>query len=439
MTMPPPGPSPEAPPAAPEPAPAPPPAVRLPRSLASFRHRNYRLYFAGQTLSLVGTFVQVTAMSWLAYHWTDLSQWTGAVQAASILPGFFLGPLGGALSERWPKRSLLYVTQTGMLVQALALAGLVLTGVRSPWPFLVAAAVNGLLNAVDVPARLAFLMEMVGREDLPNAIALNSLGFNVARIVGPVLGAGLLAGAERTLGPGGPSVCFFVNSLSFVAVLAALALMRLPGGPAPVPPHAADRSVRAAFAYVASRPRIALLLCLAGVLSVFGWSVMALLPAVAKVELHAGAQGYSWLLGSLGVGAMTSAFLVAHYGSVARRPGFIAAGVCLTVLGLVGLAGADTLAWAMSACVVLGAGLIMFFANSQSLVQLGAGDHNRGRVMGIWSMVISGGMPLGNLLAGAAADRTGNVPLVLCVLGLGCGSVALLVLLLFARRVWEKD
>jgi MFS family permease len=180
-------------------------------------------------------------------------------------------------------------------------------------------------------------------------------------------------------------------------------------------------------------------MCLAGVLSVFGWSVMALLPAVAKVELHAQAGGYSWLLGSLGVGAMTSAFLVAHYGSVAGRPRFIAAGVSLTVLGLVGLAGAATLPWAMAACVVLGAGLIMFFANSQSLVQLGAGDHNRGRVMGIWSMVVSGGMPLGQLLAGAAADRTGNVPLVLGALGLGCGSVALLVVGLFARRVWGKD
>src|SRR4051794_40803996 len=194
----------------------------------ALRHRNYRLYFCGQLVSLTGSWVQGAALVWLAYALTGASRWPALVSAAQVLPTCLLGAWGGSLADRRPKRALIFACQSGMLLLAVLLAALVLWGPRSPWPLLAVAAAGGLLNAIDLPARLAFVIEMVGRDDLPNAVALNSLQFNVARAVGPALGAWVLSAL-------GPVSCFLSNALSFVAVLLALALMRLPppeaGGP----------------------------------------------------------------------------------------------------------------------------------------------------------------------------------------------------------------
>src|SRR3954452_11307017 len=224
---------------------------RRPGTFRALRHRNYRLFFLGQMVSVVGSWVQLTALMWLAFHLTGTSRWPALVAAAQLLPGFVLGAWGGALADRLPLRALIFQTQTLLLVLALALAGLAFAGVATVWHLLAIAAASGVVNAVDLPARLAFLVEMVGKEDLVNAVALNSLLFNLARAAGPALGAWLLL-------HGGPAACFLLNALSYLAVLAALARMRV-AAPAQARPRG-GLSLLAGFRYVAAHPGLRLLL-----------------------------------------------------------------------------------------------------------------------------------------------------------------------------------
>jgi MFS family permease len=324
-------------------------------------------------------------------------------------------------------------------VLALLLSGLVLSGAATPWRLLAVACACGLVNAVDLPARLAFVIDMVGRDDLVNAVALNSMLFNAARLIGPAAGAVLLP----WLGPG---LCFLFNGLSFVAVLAALAAMRLPpagraGGVSPllavgraggVSPLLAERgtSLWAGFAYLARRPELLLLLALSAAMSFFGWPVQSLLPAVAREQLGCGTEGYAALLSAVGAGALVAALAVAAFGTRVRRGWFLGLGVALSASGLGGLALAERLPAALALCTLAGAGLILFFATSQAIMQLGSADHNRGRVMGIWSMLLSGAHPLGHLTAGLAADRWG-VPPVLGSEALGIAAAAAAVLLVW--------
>jgi MFS family permease len=401
-----------------------PPRWRL-DTFRALRHRNYRLYFVGQFISLTGTWLQAAALTWLAYDLTGQSRWPALVGAAQVLPTFVLGGWGGSLADRWPKRPLIFGAQALLLVLALLLAGLVLSGTATPWHLLAVAGACGLVNAVDLPARLAFVIEMVGRDDLVNAVALNSMLFNTARLVGPAASAILLP----WLGPG---LCFLFNGLSFVAVLAALAAMRLPpvGRAGGVSPLLAERgtSLWAGFAYLARRPELLLLLALSAAMSFFGWPVQSLLPAVAREQLGRGTEGYSALLSAVGGGALVAALAVASFGTRVRRGWFLALGVTLAAAGLGGLALVQRLPAALALCTLAGAGLILFFATSQAIMQLGSADHNRGRVMGIWSMILSGAHPLGHLTAGLAADRWG-VPPVLGSEALGIAAAAGVVLL----------
>lgn len=399
--------------------------TRMPPTFRALRHRNYRLYFFGQLVSLLGTLVQSTALMWLTYQLTRESGWTSLIAAVQVLPAFFLGPLGGALADRGPKRSLIFWTQAVYLLLALLLAGLVLGGTATRWHLLVIALANGLVNAVDLPARLAFVMDMVGRDDLVNAVALNSLLFNVARALGPALGGLLLV----WLGAG---VCFLLNALSYFAVLAALAAMDVDGaGAGPGPERGGLRTFLGGFGHLAGRPLLAGLILLAGVLTLFGWSFIVLLPALAQRQLGAQEEGYGLLLSGTGSGALVAALLVASFGSLERRRLFLVGGSCLTAAALFGLSLARGLPEAVACCALLGCGLILFFATCQSVVQLSASDQNRGRIMGLWSMVICGALPLGNLLAGWAADLWTEAA-VLRADAAGCAAVVLALVVLFA-------
>jgi MFS family permease len=398
----------------------------LPRTFSALRHRNYRLFFLGQMVSLVGTWVQTTALMWVAFELTHEAKWPPLVLAAQMLPAFFLGVWGGFLADRWPKRRLIFWTQAAYLLLALALAGLALAGVVQPWHLLVIGAANGVVNAVDLPARLSFVMDMVGRDDLVNAVALNSLLFNVARALGPAFAGPLL----EVLSPG---ACFLVNGLSYVAVLAALAAMDVEGSAHPTGERSGWRSLLLGFGYLVARPRLALVVLLACVLSVFAWPFLSLLPALAHSPLHAGARGYSLMLSSTGCGALTAALLVATYGSLERRRLFLGAGLALTVVALAGLSLSDHLFPAVGWSALAGCGLILYMATAQAVVQLGAGDENRGRILGVWSMALGGSLPLGNLLAGLAADLW-TTPLVLCLQGAACGAASLLLLVLLGWR-----
>jgi predicted MFS family arabinose efflux permease len=390
-------------------------------TFSSLRHRNYRLYFIGQFVSISGSWLQTTALAWLAFERTKLSTWAAAISAAQILPTFLLGAWGGTLADRWPKRRLIFGTQAASLVLAVVLAGLVVVELDSPWILLAVATLCGIVNAIDVPARLAFVVEMVGKEDLVNAVALNSLLFNAARTLGPALGAALLP----TLGP---ALCFLVNGLSFVAVLAALAAMDGTQLSRP-PPAIIKTSLSAGVAYLRRHWRLLGLVLLSGAMSFFGWPILTLLPALAK-QVGGGAQDYGTFVSAIGLGAMVASLLVATCGSATRRRFLIGLGAALQVIGLGLLCICTTAPAAFICCTVVGCGLILFFATSQAVTQLSSGDHNRGVIMGVWSMVLSAAHPAGTMLAGIAADAIG-LPIVLLIqaLGVACAGAAVVMVL----------
>jgi predicted MFS family arabinose efflux permease len=401
----------------------PPPPERPPRrwrlsTFQALRHRNYRLYFAGQLVSLTGSWVQTAALTWVTYELTGQNRWTALVAAAQVVPTLLLGAWGGSLADRCPRRGLILATQSLLLALAGLLGALVLLGPATPAALLAVALAIGVVNAVDTPARLAFVIDMVGRDDLANAVALNSLQFNVARAVGPAAGAVLLEAV-------GAGPCFLLNGLSFLAVLAALACMRLPPRPAVRGGTSgpARGSLLEGFRHLARRRGLVLLLGLAGALTFFGWPVLSLLPDVSVKRLGAGNAGYSWMLSAVGLGALLGALTVASFGTGRGRLPLLAAGVVLAAAGLGGLSVVRSLPPALGCCALVGGGLILFFATGQAAMQLGSDDHNRGRILGIWLMVLSGAHPLGQLSAGAVADAWG-VARVLALQGLGVALAA---------------
>ncbi len=424
------------PPETPEAGPATPiPLPGLAATFRSLRHRNYRLYFFGQLISLVGTWMQTTALMWLVYDKTGKSLWPALITVVQIVPTVILGPWGGALADRLAKRPLIFWTQSAFLILAVVLAILVLFESADPrqlpWQLLAVTAATGVVTAVDLPARLSFVMDMVGREDLINAVALNSLLFNLARAVGPMLAVPLMT----LLGPG---QCFLANAASYVAVLWALASMTISGAPPALPAGHRSGGVLSVllegYRYLASQPALIFLVLLAGSTALCGWPYQALLPALAR-HLEVDPHGYGWMLSGTGAGALAAALTVATFGSPGRNRTFIASGVIIVTASLLGLSQAGDLFLAVMFSALIGYGLIMFLATSQSVFQLSSGEHNRGRVMAIWAMVLSAAVPMGNLLAGPAADRWGE-PLVLTFLGVACGTVPLVLLAIL--RPWRR-
>ncbi len=403
----------------------------------ALRHRNYRLYFFGQLVSFTGSWVQITALQQLTYEMTLASFWTALISTAGILPAFLLGAWGGALADRFPNRALIFATQFAQMILALLLAALVLTGSANRWTLLFITLATGIINALDLPARLSFVTDMVGREDVVNAVALNSLMFNAARVVGPWLGSLLLR-----LGAG---MCFFVNGLSFIAVLVGLALMDVRGEV--VPAKGGLRSLLSGFLHLWRRPPIAILVVLTGCISACGWPFIVLLPAYAHRVLGDPApvlvegvpqehgENFGRLLAGMGGGALFAALVLASFTDRRWRRLFIALAVFAAAAGLILLSFAGHIIPAMVCCALVGFGLVLFNATSQSIVQLSCDEDNRGKVMGVWSIVISGAIPLGNLIFGPLADSQG-VDQALREQGLGClVSLAVVIVLLF---VWTR-
>lgn len=363
----------------------------------ALRHRNYALYFTGQLVSLTGTWMQTAVLMWLVHEWTGQSRWPAWMVAAQVGPTLLLGPLGGSLADRFPRRPLLLLTQAILGVLAFVMTLVVALGIQSPLLLIGLCLVSGVVVSVDFPARLAFVMRLVGREDLTNAVAMNALQFNLARMIGPALAAVLLPWL-------GPSVCLFLNGLSYLAVLLALLAMREGEMHAEAVVTRRPR-LGEGFSYLASRPRLLLLLVLTGLLSLFGWPVLALLPALVTTQLQGAQNEYSLLLSAIGLGALLAALTVATFGTAPRRMTFLVLGVVLAAGSLLLLAQTTTVWLALLAAGGVGCGLVCFFATSQATTQLSAADHNRGLIMGIYSSVISGGQPLGNLILGPLADR----------------------------------
>jgi MFS family permease len=397
----------------------------LASTFRSLRHRNYRLYFYGQFVSMTGTWMQTTALMWLGYALTHQAKWPALLSAAQVLPTFLFGAWGGLLADLCSKRFLLLMTQTASLALALLLACLVLSGSVAPWQLLVLATASGLIQTIELPTRLSFVKELVGRDDMMNAVALNSLLFNLGRAMGPALGGVLLLGV-------GPAACFLANGASFLAMIVALGRMDIGRSAATGKEWKWSHLLPAGFGELDRKRGIVGLVLIVALMASCGWPILTLLPGVAQRSLALGGHGYSLLLVGVGVGALSAACTVATYGSVERRGLFIGTGVCVVTAAFLGLSLAESLPVALVWCVLIGFGLILFFTTSQAVVQLSADENNRGRIMGIWAMVTSGSLPLGNLLTGLAADHWGE-SLVLRLQALGC-SVAVVGVLLLLRR-----
>jgi len=367
----------------------------------ALRHRNFRLFAAGQGISLIGFWMQSVAQGWLVYRLSGSALQLGAVAFAAYLPILCLAPVAGVVVDRMPRRQVMLVTQTGLMLLALAL-GLVAAAGTVTVPLVIALAAGvGLLSAFDVPARQAFLVEMVGSADLPGAIALNSSLFNTARVVGPAL-AGSLVGAV------GEAPCFLLNAASYVAVIAALAAMRLPpAAPRPAPPALAD-GLRSGIRYVWRHPSLRNLLLLLGVISGFGIQYQVLMPVFARTVFGAGAAEYGLLLTAAGLGALASGLGLAwRESSRAQQRRNLVLGLAVFTAGVLGVALSPSLPAAVACQAFAGFGMIRYTATTNTLLQLIVDDRFRGRVMGLHTVMFLGMGPVGGLALGALADAWG--------------------------------
>ena len=396
------------------------------KTFASLRHRNFRLFFGGQLISLIGTWMQNTAQGWLVYELTGSKILLGVVAAVGSTPMMLFSILGGSVADRHSKRRIVLCTQSGMMIFAFIFAALVWSGRIRPWQIMVLAALGGLALAFDMPARQAFMVEMTSREDLINAISLNSSIVNGARVVGPSV-AGLLMAQV------GIAMCFFLNGLSFLAVIAGLWLMRLPEFVAPRRTASAWAHAGEGFSYVWGQRRMRILLILFAVVGVFGWSYSVLMPAFARDVLNVGQARYGVLLSANGIGALLGALTVATVGSQRNRRVLVLGGLWFFSAMLVLLAWVHNYYLALLLLALAGWGMLLFFSTTNTLLQTGASDEMRGRVMGIWTLVFGGTTPLGGLEAGAVSHYLG-VRWAVTIGALVCALAALVVFLVVRQR-----
>ena len=397
---------------------------RRPR-LAALRHRDFRLFWSGQLVSLIGTWMQSVGQAWLVLELTGSPVQLGLVTALQFAPILVLSPVGGAMSDRFPKRRIILLTQAAMMGQAFVLAALVWSGQVRYWHVAVLAAIYGLGRAIDIPARQSYITDLVGRSDLANAVALNSLVFNGARIVGPAV-AGLLIARF------GVAFAFLLNGLSFVAVLAALLATRTPGDPDPAGRLGLRAGVWGALAYAARTPPVAFTLTLIVAVSILVLNFNVVVPLIAKDVLGEGAHGFGLLMSSLGAGAV-----LAGIGLTLLRRGrpslrFLVVSATVLSAGTVGLGLVDHFGAAAVLLVGLGVCQILFSTGCNTTLQLTTPDALRGRVMGLYALANAGMTPFGSLLVGTMAEHLGVRAA--CMLGGGGGLVAVAVLVLVGRR-----
>jgi MFS family permease len=367
----------------------------------ALRHRNYRLFFSGQSISLIGTWLTRVATSWLIYRLTGSAMLLGVVGFAGQIPTFLLAPLAGVLVDRWDRYRVLVVTQILAMVQSALLAGLALTGVINVWHVLALSVFQGLINAFDMPARQSLVVQMVeDRADLPNAIALNSSMVNAARLLGPAI-AGVVIAAV------GEGWCFLADALSYGAVITSLLFMRITPRPRVAKSTRVLSEMAEGFRYVAGSPPIRSVLLLLSVVSVMGVPYMVLLPVVAREVLRGGPGTLGALTAASGVGALGSALYLATRRSVQGLERVIVAAAALFAVGLVGFSRAGTLWLALPLMFVTGVGMMLQTAASMTLIQTSVDEDKRGRVMSLVAMTYFGSLPFGSLLAGVLAGRIG--------------------------------
>ena len=343
----------------------------------SLRHRNYRLFFFGQLVSLIGTWMQNIGQAWLIYQLTHSAVWLGAIGFLTSVPVLLFSMFGGTVADKISKKRLIIATQTAAMVQAFVLALLIWADLITPTIVGVLAFTLGTINAFDMPGRQSFVVEMVGKEDLPNAIALNSAVFNSARMFGPAIG-GIVIGL---LGVGW---CFFLNGISFIAVIIGLLLMNVEERIVKKSESSVFQSIKESVAYIRSEVTLRTIMMLVAVVTIFGWSYSVMLPIFADRILNIGAIGLGNLLTANGIGALISALTVASFGHKVHPSTFIYYRLIYFYFFYLGFYGSSSPLLSMACMVGVGVGLIAFFATANASLRMRPPDHLRGRVMGLY-------------------------------------------------------
>jgi MFS family permease len=395
-------------------------------------HRNFRLFWTGAFLSNVGTWMQAVAQGWLVLQLTNSPFWLGLDAFMATAPGFVLTLLGGVFADRIDRRRLLLYTQVVAGLAALALAALVATSVVNRWMVLGFSFVTGCCMSLASPSYLAMTYDLVGREDVANAIAMNSTQFQLSRVVGPAL-AGV---AFRVFGLAG---CFFANGLSFIAVVAALGMVRMErrsdAALHPEKRRAIWRDLVEGLRYVRNRPRVSSLLLLAAVNSLFGAPYFSLVPIYARDIFHLGETGLALLMGTAGAGAFFAALLVAYLGDFRRKGWFVLGGAIIFGICITGFALSSRLMLSLMFLFGLGFALVCSIAITNTLLQKLVTDQMRGRVMSMFLLSFMGTMPIGNILAGTASNHFG--PQYTLAVGGLVVTMAGIGVLIFNRRLRE--
>ncbi len=403
----------------------------------ALRSRNYRLFFAGQGVSLIGTWMTQIATVWLVYHLTQSAFMLGIVGFTSQIPSFVLAPFGGAFVDRFPRHQILIGTQILAMVQSLALAALALSGAIQIWHVLALSVFQGMINAVDAPARQVFVFELVEqREDLANAIAINSTMFNGARLIGPALGGLLIARV-------GEGYCFLIDGVSYIAVIMALLAIQLVPKDIPTIAGSHLQKIKEGFVYAFSSPPIRSILLLSGLVSLMGMQYAVLVPVFADKILKGDAQTLGFLMAASGVGAIFGGVYLATRRSVIGLGKFIVISPSVLGIGLIIFSLSRFLPLSLFAMLLIGLGTILQISAGNIILQTIVDDDKRGRVMSLYTMSFLGMTPFGNLLGGTLGDRIGVTDTliiagIVCILGSIYFSRQLPTLKKIVYKIYER-
>jgi MFS family permease len=398
--------------------------------LRALESRNYRLFFIGQAISLIGTWMTQIATIWLVYHLSNSALLLGVVGFSSQIPSFFMTPFGGILVDRWNRHQILITTQILAMVQSLALAFLALTDLITIWHIILLSIFQGFINAFDSPARQAFVTEMVDRkQDLGNAIALNSSMFNGARLVGPAI-AGLIIASV------GAGACFLIDGLSYIAVIASLLAMKLKPRTIVVQTTSVWQRLKEGFIYAFGFPPIRAILLLIALFSFVGMPYTVLIPIFATQVFQGGAEVLGFLMAASGVGALIAGIYLSSRQSVLGLEKIIAFSPSVLGIGLIIFSQSRTLWLSLAMMLVVGCGSILQIASSNTILQTIVEEDKRGRLMSLYTMAFLGILPFGNLAAGALASKIG-APNTITIGGICCilGSLAFSMQLPRLRRL----
>jgi MFS family permease len=392
----------------------------------SFQYRNYRLFFSGQGISLIGTWIQRLATPWLVYQISGSAFLLGVVGFVGQLPTFIIAPYAGVMTDRWNKYHILIVTQVAAMIQALILALLFFTGTIQIWHIIILSIFLGCINAFDVPSRQSFVIEMVGKkEDLGNAIALNSTMVNGARLLGPSIAGMLIAFA-------GEGICFLLNGLSYLFVIVSLLLMN-------VTPRKTDKKrtgvlkeMKEGFDYAAGFLPVRYIILLLALVSLMGMPITILAPVFTKEVLHGGSHTFGFLMGASGLGALLAALYLASRRSAMGLEKIIPLAAGIFGVGLISFSFSRFFFLSLTLMIITGFGMMLGMASSNTLLQTIVDDDKRGRIMSFYTMAFMGTAPFGSILAGALANVIGTPATILAG-----GVCCLLGAAIFARKLPE--